>query len=127
HPWVTRSIENAQRKVEARNFDIRKHLLEYDDVANDQRKVIYQERNEMLDADDITDRLDAMRADVIGSYIEQHIPPESLEEQWDQAGLERTLEAELQMKVPVQYWLKQEPDLSEQALRIRIVEAADNQ
>jgi preprotein translocase subunit SecA len=127
HRWVTLSIENAQRKVEARNFDIRKHLLEYDDVANDQRKVIYQERNEMLDTDDITDRLDAMRADVIGGFIEQHIPPESLEEQWDSAGLERTLEGELQMKVPVQYWLKQESELSEQDLRNRIVEAGANQ
>ncbi len=70
HPWVTRSIENAQRKVEARNFDIRKHLLEYDDVANDQRKVIYQQRNELLETDDITETLDAMRADVVGGYVE---------------------------------------------------------
>jgi preprotein translocase subunit SecA len=127
HPWVTRSIENAQRKVEARNFDIRKHLLEYDDVANDQRKVIYQERNELLDTDDITSRLDAMRGDVVSGYIDQHIPPESLEEQWDAAGLERTLEAELQLKLPVQYWLKQEPELGEQELRNRIIEAAGNQ
>ena len=98
HPWVTRSIENAQRKVEARNFDIRKHLLEYDDVANDQRKVIYQQRNELLETDDIAETIDAMRADVVDGHIEQHIPPESLEEQWDVAGLERTLEAELQLK-----------------------------
>ena len=124
HPWVTRSIENAQRKVEARNFDIRKHLLEYDDVANDQRKVIYQQRNELLETDDITETLDAMRADVVGGYINQHIPPESLEEQWDPAGLERTLEAELQLKLPVQEWLKQEPELEEQALRARIIEGA---
>ena len=81
----------------------------------------------MLDTDDITDRLDGMRADVIGGFVEQHIPPESLEEQWDSAGLERTLEGELQMKVPVQYWLTQEPELSDQDLRNRILEAANNQ
>src|SRR5262249_44397407 len=92
HRWVTRSIENAQRKVEARNFDIRKHLLEYDDVANDQRKVIYQQRNELLESSDISETIEAMRGDVIGSYVAQHIPPGSLEEQWDVAGLERTLE-----------------------------------
>jgi preprotein translocase subunit SecA len=124
HPWVTRSIENAQRKVEARNFDIRKHLLEYDDVANDQRKVIYQQRNELLDTDDISETLDAMRADVVGGYISQHIPPESLEEQWDPAGLERTLEAELQVKLSIQEWLKEDSQLEEHALRERIIEAA---
>ena len=124
HRWVTRSIETAQRKVEARNFDIRKHLLEYDDVANDQRKVIYQERNELLAAEDITDRLDAMRADVVGRYFEQHIPPESLEEQWDAPGLERTLEAELQLKLPIEQWLREETDLDAADLRARIVDAA---
>jgi preprotein translocase subunit SecA len=124
HRWVTRSIETAQRKVEARNFDIRKHLLEYDDVANDQRKVIYQERNELLEAEDITDRLDAMRAGVVGGYFEQYIPPESLEEQWDVPGLERTLEAELQLKLPIQQWLKDESDLDAADLRARVVEAA---
>jgi len=124
HRWVTRSIENAQRKVEARNFDIRKHLLEYDDVANDQRKVIYQQRNELLESSDITETLDAMRADVVNSYVSQHIPAGSLEEQWDPAGLERVLEAELHISLPVQQWLKSEQDLEEQALRVRVVEAA---
>ncbi|MBI1965423.1 MAG: preprotein translocase subunit SecA [Betaproteobacteria bacterium] len=124
HPWVTRSIENAQRKVEARNFDIRKHLLEYDDVANDQRKVIYQQRNELLEAADITETLDAMRADVVSGYVSQHILPESLEEQWDAAGLEKTLEAEIQLGLPVRQWLKNETELDEQDLRNRIVEAA---
>ncbi len=124
HPWVTRSIENAQRKVEARNFDIRKHLLEYDDVANDQRKVIYQQRNELLEASDITETLDAMRADVINTFFNQHIPPESLEEQWDVAGLEKTLAAELQLELPVRQWLKDEPELEESELRARINEAA---
>ena len=127
HPWVTRSIENAQRKVEARNFDIRKHLLEYDDVANDQRKVIYQQRNELLEASDITETLDAMRADVIISYINQHIPPESLEEQWGVPGLEKMLEAELQIRQPIQQWLKEESELDDEMLRKRVIEAAHQQ
>jgi len=124
HRWVTRSIENAQRKVEARNFDIRKHLLEYDDVANDQRKVIYQQRNELLESGDITTTVDAMRADVVNGYINQHVSPGSLEEQWDVGGLERTLEAELQLRLPVSDWLKQDSELEEQDLRQRIMAAA---
>jgi len=127
HRWVTRSIENAQRKVEARNFDIRKHLLEYDDVANDQRKVIYQQRNELLESSDISETIAAMRADVISGYVGQHIPPGSLEEQWDVAGLERVLEVDLQLRLPLQQWLKSEPELEEQELRNRIVEAARKQ
>ncbi len=124
HPWVTRSIENAQRKVEARNFDIRKHLLEYDDVANDQRRVIYQQRNDLLETSDITATLDAIRSDVIGTHIEQHIPPESVEEQWDIAGLEKTLAAELQLELPIRQWLSDDPELDESELRARIIEAA---
>ncbi len=124
HPWVTRSIENAQRKVEARNFDMRKHLLEYDDVANDQRKVIYQQRNELLNSSDISETIMAMRADVIGSLISQHIPPGSLEEQWDAEGLEKTLRSELTLEVPVSHWLKENPQLEEEPLRQRIVETA---
>jgi preprotein translocase subunit SecA len=127
HRWVTRSIENAQRKVEARNFDIRKHLLEYDDVANDQRKVIYQQRNELLEATDITETLDAMRADVIGRYVSQHVPLDSLEEQWDPEGLERTLEAELRLVLLVAQWLKDEPELERQELLDRAVAAARKQ
>ena len=124
HPWVTRSIENAQRKVEARNFDIRKHLLEYDDVANDQRKVIYHQRNELLQSEDVSQSITAMRADVVEGYINQHITPGSLEEQWDIPGLMRTLEAELQLKLPIDDWLKQDTELEEDELRRRIVEAA---
>jgi preprotein translocase subunit SecA len=127
HRWVTRSIENAQRKVEARNFDIRKHLLEYDDVANDQRKVIYQQRNELLESSDITETLDAMRGDVIGRHVNQYIPPESLEEQWDPEGLERTLDAELRLALPVAKWLKDEPELERQELLARAVDAARKQ
>ena len=124
HRWVTRSIENAQRKVEARNFDIRKHLLEYDDVANDQRKVIYQQRNELLESADISETIDAMRADVVNSFLGQHIPPGTLEEQWDVAAAEKTLEAELQLKLPLQRWLKDEPELEEEELRRRAADAA---
>ncbi len=124
HPWVTRAIENAQRKVEARNFDIRKHLLEYDDVANDQRRVIYQQRNELLETADVAETITAMRADVIRSCVSEHIVPGSMEEQWDIAGLERTLNAELQLELPVQQWLKNEPELDEQDLQDRIIAAA---
>ena len=124
HPWVTRSIENAQRKVEARNFDMRKHLLEYDDVANDQRKVIYHQRNELLQTTDISATIKGMRESVVLSVVEQHIAPGTLEEQWDTEGLERTLQAELTLTVPVREWLEREPELEESALRSRIVEAA---
>ncbi len=124
HPWVTRAIENAQRKVEARNFDIRKHLLEYDDVANDQRRVIYQQRNELLETADVDQTITAMRADVVRSCVNEHIVPGSMEEQWDVAGLERTLANELQLEVPVRQWLKDEPEIDEQDLQERIVEAA---
>jgi preprotein translocase subunit SecA len=127
HRWVTRSIENAQRKVESRNFDIRKHLLEYDDVANDQRKVIYQQRNELLETVDISETLRAIRADVINGSIGQHIPPGSLEEQWDVAGLEKALEADLQLKLEVARWLKDQPELEEDELRRRIIDAARKQ
>jgi preprotein translocase subunit SecA len=127
HRWVTRSIENAQRKVEARNFDIRKHLLEYDDVANDQRKVIYQQRNELLESTDISDTLNAMRADVIGRHVNQHFPQGSLEEQWDAQGLEKTLEADLRLALPVTRWLKDETELEPQELMARAVEAAGKQ
>jgi preprotein translocase subunit SecA len=121
---INRSIENAQRKVEARNFDIRKHLLEYDDVANDQRKVIYQQRNELLDAEDMSETITAMRADVVGGYVAQYLPEGSLEEQWDVPGLERALDSELTLQLPLQQWLKDEAGLEEDALRERIVAAA---
>mgnify|MGYP006272713543 CR=1 FL=1 len=121
---INRSIENAQRKVEARNFDIRKHLLEYDDVANDQRKVIYQQRNELLDAEDMSDTITAMRADVVGGYVSQYIPEGSLEEQWDVPALERALDSELTLQLPIQQWLKDEAGLEEDDLRKRITEAA---
>ena len=125
HPWVTRAIENAQRKVEARNFDIRKQLLEYDDVANDQRKVIYQQRNELLEATDISDTIRSMREGTVHALISQHIPPGSVEEQWDAPGLEKTLAGEFGLRLPLQEWLKQEENLDEEHLHARIVEAAN--
>jgi preprotein translocase subunit SecA len=125
HPWVTRAIENAQRKVEARNFDIRKQLLEYDDVANDQRRVIYQQRNELLESGDISDTIRSMREGTVVDIVTEHIPPGTVEEQWDAPGLEKALAAELTLQVPVQQWLKEEENLDEEALRARVVEAAD--
>ncbi|QIK38370.1 preprotein translocase subunit SecA [Caldichromatium japonicum] len=122
HPWVTKAIENAQRKVEGRNFDIRKQLLEYDDVANDQRKVIYRQRRALMDAVDVSETLAAMRADVLKRAIDQYIPPESLEEQWDIAGLAKALTEQFGGDWPIQSWLDQDPDLHEETLRRRILE-----
>ena len=124
HPWVTRAIENAQRKVEARNFDIRKQLLEYDDVANDQRRVIYHQRNELLESSDISETIRAMREGTVSDIVSQYIPPGSVEEQWDVPGLERALAAELTLSVPVQQWLKEEESLDEEDLRRKVIEAA---
>ncbi len=112
HPWVTKAIENAQRKVEGRNFDIRKQLLEYDDVANDQRKVIYQQRRELMDATDVSDTVEVMRADVLGRVIDGHIPPGSLEEQWDVPGLERALAENFGGEWPLQKWLDEDDSLA---------------
>jgi preprotein translocase subunit SecA len=126
HPWVTRAIENAQRKVEGRNFDIRKQLLEYDDVANDQRKVIYEQRNDLLEATDVGDTIKAMREDVLVSTIATHIPPGSVEEQWDIPSLERELKAETGLNMPLQKMLEDNPDLHEETLRERVIEAANN-
>lgn len=124
HPWVTRAIENAQRKVEARNFDMRKQLLEYDDVANDQRKVIYQQRNELLESQDISETITAMREDVLRSLITLYVPSQSVEEQWDIPGLEKALAAEYQLQLPLQEWLEKEPDLHEENLHQRIAGVA---
>jgi preprotein translocase subunit SecA len=125
HPLVSRSLESAQRKVEQRNFDIRKQLLEYDDVANDQRKVIYQQRNELLDAADIADTIIAMRQGVVHDFFRLHVPAESVEEQWDLAGLEMTLAAELTLKLPVAQWARDDAKLSDDDLLKRILDAAD--
>ncbi|KAB7623127.1 preprotein translocase subunit SecA [Alkalilimnicola sp. S0819] len=121
---VSRVIENAQRKVEGHNFDIRKHLLEFDDVANDQRRVVYQQRNELLEADEIEDIIRGLREDVIHQLISEHVPPGSIDEQWDVAGLEEALERELGLKLPVRQWLDDETDLHEEPLRARILQQA---
>jgi preprotein translocase subunit SecA len=125
HPWVTRAIENAQRKVEGRNFDIRKQLLEYDDVSNDQRKVIYQQRNELLEATDVKTTITAMRGDVLKDTFAAHIPPNSVEEQWDVPGLEKALLADTGLDLPLQKMLEDNPDLHEETLRDHIFEAAE--
>lgn len=125
HPLVSRSLESAQRKVEQRNFDIRKQLLEYDDVANDQRKVIYQQRNELLDAADIADTIAAMRQGVIHDLFREYLPAESVEEQWNLGGLEIALQSELMLKLPVAQWVKDDPKLNDDDLLKRILDAAD--
>ncbi|MDH5179840.1 MAG: preprotein translocase subunit SecA [Gammaproteobacteria bacterium] len=122
HPWVSRAIENAQRKVEGHNFDIRKQLLEYDDVANDQRKVIYSQRNELMAQDDISETINAVRYDVLNELIDGYIPPQSIEEQWDIDGLEEALEGELLLRLPIRQWLDKDEDLHEETLRDRILE-----
>ncbi|MDD2834316.1 MAG: preprotein translocase subunit SecA [Methylotenera sp.] len=124
HPWVTRAIENAQRKVEGRNFDIRKQLLEFDDVANDQRKVIYEQRNELLEAADIGETIKAMREDVLRDMIAVHIPPDSVEELWNVPALERELKSELGLDIPLQKMLEDNPDLHEETLRAHIFDEA---
>jgi len=121
HPWVSKTIEGAQRKVEARNFDIRKQLLEYDDVANDQRKVIYQQRNRLMEVDDISDSIKAIRADVVNNAVSLFIPPESIAEQWDVKGLEEHLEREFGLKYPLQRWLDDDATLDEAGLRARLI------
>jgi preprotein translocase subunit SecA len=125
HAMVTRSIESAQRKVEARNFDIRKQLLEYDDVANDQRKTIYALRNELLESTDVSARIADLRAGVLADLFRVHVPPESVEEQWDIAGLENTLKAEFTLELPVRAWLDKDSGLDEEKVLERIVASAD--
>jgi preprotein translocase subunit SecA len=125
HPLVSRSLESAQRKVEQRNFDIRKQLLEYDDVSNDQRKVIYQQRNELLDSDDIAETITAMRQGQIHDTLRLYIPVESVEEQWDVPALETALAAELHLKSPVGEWIKNEPQLGDDDILKRLLDAAD--
>lgn len=127
HTWVTRSIENAQRKVEGRNFDIRKQLLEYDDVASDQRRVIYQQRNEILESQDVAEMVSSMRDDVLSGLFDAHIPPESMEEEWDVAGLEMALHAEFQLRSPIADWLSQDQHADLVAIKQRLLDLARDQ
>ena len=126
HPWVTKAIANAQKKVESRNFDIRKQLLEYDDVANDQRKAIYRQRNELLDNSDIKETIDSIRSDVFNALIDQYIPPQSIEEMWDVAGLETALKSDFDLDLPIAKWLDEEQNLHEETLRERILQIAQD-
>ena len=124
HPWVTKAIANAQRKVESRNFDIRKQLLEYDDVANDQRRAIYTQRNELLDVTDVSETINSIREDVFKATIDAHIPPQSLEEMWDIEGLQERLKNDFDLDLPLKEWLDKEPELHEETLRERILQSA---
>jgi preprotein translocase subunit SecA len=122
---LNRAIENAQRKVEAHNFDVRKHLLDYDDVANDQRRVVYQQRNELMEEEEIADTVTEMRHDVFEDVINQFIPPGSIDEQWEIPSLEKALEGEFGIKVPVNDWLKEDESVHEEVLRGRILDEVD--
>jgi preprotein translocase subunit SecA len=122
HPWVSKAIENAQRKVEAHNYNIRKTLLEFDNVANDQRQVVYEQRNELMDIDDVSEIVDAIRRDILGDLISEYMPPGSLDEQWDIPGLEEALENEFALQLPIHEWLEEDHDLHEEPLRERIHE-----
>ncbi|MGK0442267.1 MAG: preprotein translocase subunit SecA [Pseudohongiellaceae bacterium] len=122
HSMVTNSIEKAQKKVEGRNFDIRKQLLEYDDVANDQRQIVYQQRVELLDAEDIHDTIEAIREDVVSDLVSEYVPPQSIEEQWDIVGLEERLLAEFATQCSIKQWLDEDDQLHEDSLREKILE-----
>lgn len=121
HPWVNKAIENAQRKVEGRNFDIRKQLLEFDDVANDQRKVVYELRDELMEVDDISEMIIHNREDVVHDLINQYIPAETLEEMWDVPGLETRLKTDFDVELPIAKWLKDDEKLYEEQLREKIL------
>ena len=122
HPWVSKAIENAQRKVEQHNYNIRKTLLEYDDVANDQRTVVYEQRNELMETDDVSETINAIREDVVNSLVSQFIPPGSMDEQWDIQGLEEALQQEFNLEIPVGKWLDEDDSLHEETLRERILQ-----
>ncbi len=124
HKWVTKAIENAQRKVEARNFDIRKQLLEYDDVSNDQRKVIYEQRNEILGAENITDMIMATREGAIASLVYQYVPENGLEEEWDLEGLDKSLKTEFGLELNTQSWLIENSEITDAIIISRVVEGA---
>ena len=125
HKLINRSIENAQRKVEGHNFDIRKNLLEYDDVSNDQRQVIYQQRLQLMQSESIADTIEGLREEVIVDLVGQHIPPDSLAEQWDLVGLQEELQSEFGSHQPLQQWLEDDDSLDESGLIERILQQAE--
>ncbi|NCF15908.1 MAG: preprotein translocase subunit SecA [Gammaproteobacteria bacterium] len=123
---LTRQIERAQRKVEAHNFDIRKNLLEYDDVANDQRKVVYVMRNDLMEADEIEESIGAIREEVVEGSVHQHIPPGSLEEMWDADSLSHALDAEFGVRADVARWIREDPTLTADGISERCIQEVDN-
>jgi preprotein translocase subunit SecA len=122
HRWVSRAIETAQRKVEAHNFDIRKHLLEYDNVANDQRKAVYELRDELMGAERVTSMVDEIRPDVVSAVIDAHIPPQTIEDQWSIDGLQEAFRRDFHLDLPIRQWLDNEQDLNEKKLRERLLD-----
>ncbi len=127
HPWVTRTIENAQRKVEAHNYDMRKQLLEYDDVANEQRKLVYRQRNELLDADDVGERIRGMQADVIDSLLTPHILPGTYAEHWELGSLEEDLKRDFELETGLSAWIREHPEGSGEALATHLVQKLESQ
>ena len=127
HSWVTKAIENAQRKVEGRNFDIRKQLLEYDDVANDQRKVIYEQRNELIDSDQTAETISAMRSDVLRNLAQSHIPQGSMEDMWDIPSLEKVLFLDYGLSLSIQGWIEKEPQIAIEEIYERVITLANKQ
>ena len=127
HSWVTKAIENAQRKVEGRNFDIRKQLLEYDDVANDQRKVIYEQRNELIDSDQTAETIAAMRSDVLRNLSQSHIPQGSMEDMWDIPSLEKVLFLDYGLSLSIQGWIEKEPQIAIEEIYERVITLANKQ
>ena len=127
HRMLTNSIEKAQRKVEGHNFDIRKNLLEYDDVSNDQRQVIYQQRNELMEADDISEMIDGLRDEMVDDLVNSYVPAQSIEEQWDIDGLEQALVTEFNSSQPIRQWLDEDDELDEDKLRAKITERVESE
>ena len=123
HPWVSRAIENAQKKVEGHNFDMRKQLLEYDDVANEQRKIIYEQRNDLMETEDISDYITYSREEVVNEVINRSIPPQTLEEQWKIESLEKDILSDFGLKLELQKWLNEDDDLHEEPLRGKILQS----
>lgn len=126
HPWVSKAIENAQKKVEGHNFDIRKHLLEFDDVANDQRKVVYGQRRELLETDSISETITRVRADVVGALFSQYVVPGSLDEQWDIEGLTQALAQDMNIQLDIKGWLDDDDKLHEESLRAKVIQAVED-
>ena len=127
HPWVSRAIENAQKKVEGHNFDIRKQVLEYDDVANDQRKVVYEQRNELMATEDVSVTITSMRETVVNGVIDQYIAPNSIDEQWELEGLNLAFRDEFGLEIDVAQWLQDDDELHEETLREKIIIEVQNQ